>query len=61
MTYEELKTWICRDCIHHKQGRCQKKKYQDENGQVLGVRTSWNHRCTSGDFVRRTELKGENK
>lgn len=58
MSCEEYKSWICRDCVHHKQGRCWKTCYIDENGQRKGIRTSWNHICRSDDFVRR-ELKGE--
>ena len=50
---EDYKTWICRDCVHYKQGRCW--KFRDVNGK--GFRRSWNHICRSDDFVRRKENK----
>ena len=53
---------ICKYCCHWKKGRCQKTKYNTDmlygKGELLGIKTSWNHYCSSGDFVQR---KGENK
>ena len=51
---------ICKYCSHWVKGKCQKTKYNTDmlygKGKLLGIRTSWNHICRSGDFVQK---KGE--
>lgn len=48
---------ICKHCYHWLNGRCQKTKYNTDmlngKGKILGIKTSWNHICRSGDFVQK--------